>query len=77
MSLAKSESSTAVIASMKNVTEVAVNASTEFIGEFLKDSLHSAVINPYNSAIQIANSASKAILDKDLPIETTDVLKPT
>lgn len=61
---------------LSGVTSVK-DASADFLSEFLKDSVHSAVINPYNSLIQLTNSASKAITDHETGLKATDCLKPT
>ena len=66
----KPESSIGTVAAIKNNT-------ADFLGELLKDSVHSALINPYNSIVQIGKSTAKEILHTDLKINTTDVLKPT
>jgi tetratricopeptide (TPR) repeat protein len=61
----------------KDTAETLTNAAGEglsLIGETVKGGIHSLVINPYNSAVQLADSASRNLFDQDLGWSTTDAL---
>jgi hypothetical protein len=63
--------------SCENVAKTAASATVDFLSEFTNDAPHAALINPYNSAIQISKAIAKDVFHTDLKIHTTDILKPT
>ena len=53
------------------------SATVDFLSECINDAPHAALINPYNSAIQVTKAVAKDVFHTDLNIHTTDILKPT
>ena len=61
----------------EELAKTAESASVAFLSEFCKGAPHAALINPYNSAIQVTKAIAKNVFHTDLNIHTTDALKPT
>lgn len=59
------------------LVKTAESASVGFLSEFCNAAPHAALINPYNSAIQVTKAIAKDVFHTDLNIHTTDALKPT